>query len=77
MHQLSKEYEPQHKRYSFFDKYTRDYIQKLIPERFLGIKKKLIELIDELKKLEITRESFGLIHFDYSDGNYMLLFLYV
>jgi len=77
MHQLSKGYEPHHKRYSFFDKYTTGYIQKLIPERFSGIKKKLIELIDELKKLEITRESFGLIHFDYSDGNYMLLFLYV
>ena len=74
MHQLSKGYEPHHKRYSFFDKYTVDYIQKLIPERLLGMKEKLIELIDESKKLEITQEAFGLIHFDYSDGNYMIDF---
>ena len=74
MHQLSKGYEPQHKRYSFFDKYTNEYIQKLIPERFLRIREKLLELIDELKKLEITNESFGLIHFDYCDGNYMIDF---
>ena len=72
IHQLSKEYEPQHKRYSFFDKYTNGYIQKLIPERFLGIRERLIELLDEVKKLEITQESFGLIHFDYCDGNYMI-----
>ena len=74
MHQLSKGYNPLHKRYSFFDKYTAEYIQKLIPEQFCGINKKLIELIDDLKKLEITQEAFGLIHFDYSDGNYMIDF---
>lgn len=74
IHQLSKSYKPIHYRYSFFDKYNAEYIDKLIPNSLSLLKKKLIELLKTIEELDVGNESFGLIHFDYSDGNYNIDF---
>lgn len=74
MHQLSKEYRPVHKRYSFFDKYNAEYINNLIPDSFPLLKVKISEILGKLKGLEQDNESYGLVHFDYSDGNYRIDF---
>jgi Ser/Thr protein kinase RdoA (MazF antagonist) len=74
LHQLSKEYNPVHRRYSFFDKYTPEYIDKLLPDSLSLLKKKLFELLKTLEELDVGTESFGLIHFDYNDGNYNIDF---
>jgi Ser/Thr protein kinase RdoA (MazF antagonist) len=74
MHQLSKGYTPAHCRYSFFDKYNTEYIDKLIPESLSLLKEKLLELLRALEALDRNHESFGMVHFDYSDGNYMIDF---
>ena len=71
MHQLSKEYTPVHRRYSFFDKYNAEYIDKLIPNSLPLLKEKLVELLKTLEVLDRNLESYGMVHFDYSDGNYM------
>lgn len=74
IHQLSKGYTPVHRRYRFFDKYNIKYIDKLIPDSLLLLKKKLAELLESLAVLDESPESFGMVHFDYSDGNYMIDF---
>lgn len=74
LHQLSKAYTPVHRRYSFFDKYNVEYIEKLIPGSLLLLKEKLVELLKTLEGLNRNRESFGMIHFDYNDGNYSIDF---
>ena len=74
LHQLSKEYTPFHRRYSFFDKYNAEYIDKLIPSSLSLLKEKLLGLLKTLEGLDRNRESFGMVHFDYSDGNYMIDF---
>lgn len=74
LHQLSKEYTPVHRRYSFFDKYNPKYIDKLIPSSLSLLKEKLLELLKTLEGLDRNHESFGMIHFDYNDGNYMIDF---
>lgn len=74
MHQLSKAYTPVHRRYSFFDKYDAEYINGLIPDSLSMLKEKLFELLRTLEGLDRTHESFGMVHFDYSDGNYMIDF---
>ncbi|MBS4199210.1 phosphotransferase [Bacillus sp. FJAT-49732] len=74
LHQLSKEYTPVHRRYSFFDKYNAEYIDKLIPSSLSLLKGKLGELLKTLEGLDRNRESFGMIHFDYNDGNYSIDF---
>ncbi|MDF2891710.1 MAG: aminoglycoside phosphotransferase [Clostridia bacterium] len=74
MHQLSKGYTPVHYRYDFFDKYNIEYIDKLIPESLSLLKEKLLELLRTLKALDRNLESYGMVHFDYNDGNYMINF---
>lgn len=74
MHHLSKSYIPVHQRYSFFDKYNAEYIDRLIPGSFSLLKEKLGELLKTLEELDKSRDSFGMVHFDYSDGNYMIDF---
>ncbi|WP_340003315.1 phosphotransferase [Paenibacillus sp. FSL K6-0276] len=74
MHQLSKEYTPVHRRYSFLDKYNVEFINKLIPDSLPLLKEKLVELLKTLEGLERNHTSFGMIHFDYNDGNYMIDF---
>lgn len=74
LHQLSKSYTPNHRRYRFFDKYNAEYIDKLIPDSFSLLKEKLVELLKTLEGMDRSHESFGMIHFDYNDGNYMIDF---
>lgn len=74
IHQLSKGYTPVHRRYSFFDKYNTEYINKLIPDSLSLLKEKLLELLRTLEGLDRNHGSFGMVHFDYSDGNYMIDF---
>jgi Ser/Thr protein kinase RdoA (MazF antagonist) len=74
LHQISKEYTPVHRRYSFFDKYNAEYINQLIPDSLSMLKEKLVELLKTLEGLDRDRESFGMIHFDYNDGNYSIDF---
>lgn len=72
IHELSKRYEPAHRRHSFFDRYNAACINALIPEALPLLKKKLCALIEELAELEQTGDSFGMVHFDYNDGNYTI-----
>ncbi|WP_434752098.1 phosphotransferase enzyme family protein [Paenibacillus amylolyticus] len=74
LHQISKGYVPVHRRYSFFDKYNAGFIDKLIPDSLSLLKEKLFKLLKTLEGLERNHESFGLVHFDYSDGNYSIDF---
>ncbi|WP_028563652.1 phosphotransferase enzyme family protein [Paenibacillus pinihumi] len=74
MHQISKGYTPVHRRHSFFDKFNVDYIDKLIPDSLSLLKEKMAELLNTLEGLERNQETFGMIHFDYNDGNYSIDF---
>jgi Ser/Thr protein kinase RdoA (MazF antagonist) len=74
LHQLSKSYTPVHRRYGFFDKYNTEYINKIIPDSLSLLKEKLVELLKALKKMDTNNESYGMVHFDYNDGNYMIDF---
>jgi len=72
LHELSKEYQPIHRRYSFFDKYNPGFITRIIPESLPLLKEKLLALHQTLAEMERDPNNYGLIHFDYSDGNYMI-----
>ncbi len=74
LHQLSKGYHPTYRRYSFFDKFNAEYIDKLIPSSLSVLKDKLFQLLKILEELDRDRESFGMTHFDYNDGNYSIDF---
>lgn len=78
MHALAKKYKPENVRFDFFEKYNEEYFEKLIPDDFLcmgeitgrKLKDKFHENLEKLRKLERNEENYGMVHFDYSDGNY-------
>jgi len=74
LHSLSKAYEPVHRRYSFFEKYNAEFVNKTIPDSLPLLKEKLLELIQTLEVMDRNSRTFGMVHFDYSDGNYMIDF---
>ena len=70
IHRLSKEYTPDHPRPDYFDKYNMTYIDSLIPEEYGELKSAIAKRLDEFHKLPMDKNCYGLVHFDYSDGNY-------
>ena len=70
IHRLSKQFIPVHRRTSFSEKYTAEYIGRLIPEPYAELKQAIIRRLEEYKALPTGAEDYGLIHFDFSDGNY-------
>ncbi|MBO4678896.1 MAG: phosphotransferase [Lachnospiraceae bacterium] len=70
IHRLSKVYVPRHKRPDYFDKYNKDYINKLISDEYSELKEAIYKRFSEFETLPKDRESYGTVHFDYSDGNY-------
>lgn len=72
LHHLSKGYSPVHSRHRFEDKYNADYINKLIPDSLPLLKEKLFELLTTIEGLDKNRDSYGMVHFDYNDGNYSI-----
>lgn len=72
MHRLSKTYVPVHHRYDFFDKYNAAYFNELIPDEYPLLKRKLTGLLAKLRCLDQSQRHYGMVHFDYSDGNYMI-----
>ncbi|MCM3171898.1 phosphotransferase [Paenibacillus sp. MER 99-2] len=72
MHQESKSYTPVNSRYQFLERYNTEKIASLIPEAFPLLKEKMTELLQTAKQLDLSQETFGMIHFDFNDGNYSI-----
>ena len=70
IHRLSKLYTPVYRRPEFGRRYTATYIDRLIPENYAELKKAIIRRLDQYRALPTDEKHYGLIHFDFSDGNY-------
>lgn len=70
IHRLSKEYKPVHCRGTFQDRYTPEYIDRLIPDSYAELKQAICRRLEEYRTLPTDPENYGLIHFDFCDGNY-------
>lgn len=79
IHALAKTYIPSQPRFDFFDQYNEAYFDTLIPDELacpqLGtvghyLKQTLNNMLATLRGLPKSNDNYGLVHFDYSDGNY-------
>lgn len=70
IHQLSKMYVPQHQRLHYFDHYNMEYLNGLIPDDYQELKDAIACRLEAFHTLPMDRENYGLVHFDFSDGNY-------
>jgi Ser/Thr protein kinase RdoA (MazF antagonist) len=74
IHRLSKQYEPSHRRMDYSDKYNKEYIDQLIPDKYKDLKQAILRRLDMFAELPREVENYGLVHFDFSDGNYHIDF---
>ncbi|MCR5685485.1 MAG: phosphotransferase [Lachnospiraceae bacterium] len=70
IHRLSKAYTPVHARPDYFDKYNMTYLNSLIPDEYGELKTAIAKRLDEFHTLSMDKSCYGLVHFDFSDGNY-------
>ena len=70
IHRLSKQYAPQYRRMEYKEKYNRSYINELIPDRYEILKAAIFRRFELFDRMPVDPETFGMVHFDFSDGNY-------
>ena len=70
IHRLSKAYTPVHPRQDYFGKYNTEYISSLIPDEYGELKAAIAGRLEAFRTLPKDNDCYGLVHFDYSDGNY-------
>ena len=70
IHRLSKGYTPVHRRQDYFDKYNMEYLDSLISDEYSELKKAVAKRLDAFRTLPRDKDCYGLVHFDFSDGNY-------
>lgn len=70
IHRLSKTYTPVHNRPDYFDKYNMAYIDRLISNEYIDLKSAIEKRLDSFQALPKNKDCYGMIHFDFSDGNY-------
>lgn len=70
IHRLSKDYAPVHQRQDYFDKYNMTYLDHLIPDEYDELKKAVAKRLEAFHALPKDKGCYGLVHFDFSDGNY-------
>ena len=70
IHRMAKDFTPKHRRPDYFDKFNMDYIGQLIPDEFAELKAAIADRIRQFTELPQTLDNYGLVHFDFCDGNY-------
>ena len=70
IHRLARKFTPKHRRADYFDKFNMDYIGQLIPDEYAELKAAIADRIRQFRELPRTSDNYGLVHFDFCDGNY-------
>lgn len=72
IHALSKNFKPVAAlhRPDYFDKYNMEYLGRLIPDKYSELKSAIAACLETFLALPTDTQSYGLVHFDFSDGNY-------
>ena len=70
IHRLSRAYAPVHSRPEYFDKYNMTYLDRLIPDQCAELKAAVARHLEAFRALPQDKSCYGLVHFDFSDGNY-------
>ena len=73
MHRLSRDYPlppPGRRRPRLLDVLAEQYIPMYLPPSFGRVRDRFLDLLAELSALPEDRDAYGLIHADFSDGNF-------
>ena len=73
LHALAKDYEPPNplvRRPMWVETRSGDHVRARVPEAFPIVRRRLEAMISESRKLPQDKDSYGLIHGDFNDGNF-------
>ena len=70
IHRMAKTYVPVHTRPDYFDKYNMEYLGRLLPDEYGELKTAVAKRLEAFRALPKDKSCYGLVHFDFSDGNY-------
>ena len=70
IHRMAKTYVPVHTRPDYFDKYNMEYLGRLLPNEYGELKTAVAKRLEAFRALPKDKSCYGLVHFDFSDGNY-------
>lgn len=70
IHELSKRYQSDRKYLDYFEHYNMGYLNELIPDEYQMLKDAIEQRLIKFSELQKSQSTYGLVHFDFSDGNY-------
>ena len=70
IHRMAKTYVPVHTRPDYFDRYNMEYLGRLLPDEYGELKTAVAKRLEAFRALPKDKSCYGLVHFDFSDGNY-------
>ncbi len=70
IHRLSQTFHPMYKRQDFFEQFNAETIERTIPASVTLLRERMFALLDELGALPRDSSVYGLLHFDFNDGNF-------
>lgn len=72
VHALSRQYEPVHPRCDYTRRFNMAHFAEVTPPQYTGWLPAIQRTLEELEKFEKSADNYGVVHFDFSDGNYMI-----
>ena len=72
IHALSARYVPEKPRYDYSCRFNIGHFADVTPPQYAAYLPVVERTLDEIAALERTETNYGIVHFDFSDGNYMI-----
>lgn len=72
IHALSQRYQPMHPRYDYTRRLNMAHIAEVAPTQYVAYLPAIARVLESVADLEQSVDNYGMVHFDFSDGNYMI-----
>ena len=72
IHALSRWYEPIHPRYDYTNRFNIAHFTAVRPPQYVAWLPAIEHALEGIARLDKSAENYGMVHFDFSDGNYMI-----
>lgn len=72
IHALSRRYAPSHPRYDYTRRFNMAHFAEVTPPQYTAWLPAIQRALECVAQMEKSAENYGVVHFDFSDGNYMI-----
>ena len=72
IHALSRRYEPIHPRYDYTRRFNMTHFAEVTPPQYTAWLPAIERALECVGRLDKSIDHYGVVHFDFSDGNYMI-----